>query len=304
MASGRSYWHQEQGVGRLFRPGELHGYFNDVTAKAAWPGEVDGSGLPLCNAAGRKVYWPTTVMQKGLAHWDLWLASGRSAENHWMNFRNVAHWAVEMQDSKGGWKHPVPLHPQASSDYSCMSQGQGISILVRAWRETSEPKYLDAATRAAQAMLAPVSCGGTSLQIDDQIVLEEYPCSKPRPVLNGWIFAIFGLYDYQFGSFSKQVATSLDATIRGLLMYLPKFDCGFWSLYDSGGTLASPFYQRLHIAQLDALSQAVVPHRDDFAYWRDRFSRQLASRSKKACALGFKAAQKLRHPPTIVLETK
>ena len=188
MAAGRSYWHREQGIGRAFRPGELYGYFNDVTAKADWPGEVDGNGLPLCNAGGRKVHWPTTVLQKGLAHWDLWLESGCTAEDHWNNFRNVAQWALETQDARGGWAHPARLHPHALSDYSCMSQGQGISILARAWRETGQAKYLEAATRAAHAMLVPVSSGGTSVYLGEHIVLEEFPSPELRPVLNGWIF--------------------------------------------------------------------------------------------------------------------
>jgi len=110
-------------------------------------------------------------------------------------------------------------------------------------------------------------------------------------------FAIFGLYDYQLGAYNEELSAALHATLRGLLVYLPKFDCGFWSLYDSGGTIASPFYQRLHIAQMDALSQAIPESRDQFAYWRDRFSRQLASRLKTSCAVGFKAAQKLCHSP-------
>lgn len=304
MAGGRSYWHQQQGIGRAFRPGELHGYFNDLTAKAVWPGEVDAMGLPLCKAAGRKIYWPTTVLQKGLAHWDLWLESGRSAEEHWNNFRNVAQWALETQDARGGWAHPVPLSPHALSVYSCMSQGQGISLLMRAWRETGEAEYLEAATRAVHAMLAPVSCGGTSVQEGQHIVLDEYPNPEFRPVLNGWIFAIFGLYDHQLGAYSQELTAALDATLRGLLLYLPKFDCGFWSFYDTGGSIASPFYHALHIAQLDALSRAIAGSRDHFEYWRDRFRQQMASRLKTTCAVGWKAAQKLRHPPTMVLETQ
>jgi hypothetical protein len=300
MVGGHSYWHQAQGIGRQFRPRELHGYFNDLTAKAAWPGESDRQGIPLSTLEGKKTYWPTTVLQKGLAHWDLWLQGGCNSDEHLQNFREAARWAIESQDSIGGWRHPIPLHPRALSTYSCMSQGQGVSLLVRASRETGNEEYLVAARRAIQAMLMPTVAGGTAVYEGDKLTLEERPAAVCNTVLNGWIFAIFGLYDYQLVKQDPEVSESLMGAVRGLIASLPQFDCGFWSLYDLSGAIASPFYQRLHIAQLDAMSLAFSDDRGHLSPWRDRFSRQLASRLNVFHSVAIKATQRLLRPPIVI----
>jgi hypothetical protein len=302
MATGRSYWHQEQGVGRQFHPGQLRGYFNDLTAKAEWPGETDASGVPLCKCAGAYVHWPVTVAQKGLAHWDLWLESGRTAQAHWIAFHEIAQWLLRAQDDRGGWVHPVPFHPRALSRFSCMSQGEGVSILVRAFSQTGEEQYLQAARRALEVMLEPVENGGTAVYLTNQVVLEEYPSPDRAPVLNGWIFAIFGLYDYELATSDEEMSQALRITTRTLADWLPRFDCRFWSRYDSAGMIASPFYHRLHIAQLDVLAQ-VFPEHIEFSQWRNHFSEQLRSTFKTGYAVSRKIVQKLTHPPRVILGT-
>ena len=78
MLTGRSYWHMPQGPGTQFVSGQLLGYFNDLTAQTRWPGPVDAQGIPLVRRQdGRLLYFPASVFQKALGHWDRWLASGR-----------------------------------------------------------------------------------------------------------------------------------------------------------------------------------------------------------------------------------
>jgi hypothetical protein len=74
VLAGQSYYHQPQCLGKAFRPEELAGYFNDLTAKARWAGHTDEGGIPVnILADGRRVYLATTVVQKALGHWDKWL---------------------------------------------------------------------------------------------------------------------------------------------------------------------------------------------------------------------------------------
>ena len=301
MLSGHSYWHQDQAIGRQFRSGELHGYFNDLTAKAVWSGETDTSGVPLCRCSGRTVYWPVTIAQKGLAHWDLWLESGHTAQEHRKAFFDAAGWLAKSQDARGGWTYPVLVDSTSLSSYSCMSQGEGASVLVRAFKETGIEDYVRAAKRALEIMLAPIDSGGTAVQLGDQLILDEYPSSRCTPVMNGWIFAIFGLYDYGLAVPDQTISVALAKTVLTLAEWLPKFDAGYWSRYDTAGAIASPFYHRLHIAQLDALSRA-FPEQVEFAAWRNRFESQLRSTLKASRAVGCKLIQKLMHPPRIVIE--
>ena len=74
MLANTSYYHQPQGLGKAFLAGQLQGYFNDMTAKAAWTGKVDEEGIAyhiLSN--GQRCYFPISLAQKALGHWDLWL---------------------------------------------------------------------------------------------------------------------------------------------------------------------------------------------------------------------------------------
>src|SRR5438270_1820977 len=47
MFAGTSYYHQPQNTGRLFTPGLLKGYFNDLTGKTRWNGHSDHKNLPI-----------------------------------------------------------------------------------------------------------------------------------------------------------------------------------------------------------------------------------------------------------------
>ncbi len=92
--------------------------------------------------------------------------------------------------------HTFPLQP---GWMSAMAQGEVASLLVRLHLATSEERYADGARRAIKAMLIPVSEGGTLVEKDGLPFVEEYPTAKPSCVLNGAIFAIWGLRDVGVG---------------------------------------------------------------------------------------------------------
>lgn len=64
-------------------------------------------------------------------------------------------------------------------------------------------------------------------------------------ILNGWIYGIFGLIE---------TGRDYEESIEKLREYLPTFDSQYWSIYDSTGILATPFYHQIHIKQLIELS--------------------------------------------------
>jgi heparosan-N-sulfate-glucuronate 5-epimerase len=97
-------------------------------------------------------------------------------------------------------------------------------------------------------------------------VLEEYPTTPPSHVLNGWVFALWGLYDVAHSQPGDGAAGELFArSTETLVARLPTYEIfGGWSRYDVFPhpliNVASPFYHSLHVAQLFALSQL---HPDD-----------------------------------------
>jgi heparosan-N-sulfate-glucuronate 5-epimerase len=302
MLAGKSYSHLDQSLSKRFVPGELSGYYNDLSQKVRWNGPVDAEGLPLMyTRSGEPFYHPTDLFQKALGHWDLWLSGERQEAGHYEAFLRLASWAQHAQDECGGWRTLPAFQKHYDSPYSCMTQGEGISLLVRAFSVTADNSYLKSARQALGPLLTPVDEEGTLRRVPAGLVLEEYPLRTGNTVLNGWIFGLYGLYDYLLVEESQEIQEALEANLNALIAHLPQYDTGFWSLYDAWGALASPFYHRLHIAQLRALELAFPEHAKSFAKSRATFERQLASRSNRMRAMFLKACQKLRHPPEVVM---
>ena len=73
-------------------------------------------------------------------------------------------------------------------------------------------------------------------------------------VLNGWIFAVFGLIDYLKYREDPQTAAFLKETLSTMVAVLPRYSLpNGWSFYDNDGRVSSPFYHDLHISLMDAM---------------------------------------------------
>lgn len=300
---GKSYWHQPVGIGRFFTPGQLNGYYNDYSFKAEWKGEIDEEGIPLNQSiAGGSFYFPLTVLQKALGHWELWLASGRSDDWHREQFLKLACWVLHRQDARGGWATWPDCGVQAATPYSAMTQGQAVSVLVRAWAIGQDKAFLEGAARAVALMTTAVHEGGTAYYAAEGVVLEEVPLVPPRTVLNGWINGIYGLYDFLLVEASADVEKTLDATLAALIRYLPRYDARYWSYYDTAGNLASPYYHDRHIAQLKACEGTFLEYDAELRRMRERLERQAASRLHRTAAVVAKVCQQLRNPPDAVMK--
>lgn len=176
---GQSYWHIPQEMGKQFVPGELQGYYNDLTGKAYWRSYTDNNGLPLnINMSGKLFYFPATLFQKALAHWDRLLNSNFNNEEDKKAFSNIANWALEHQDKNGGWPIWLLAGIRCTSPYSAMTQGEGISVLVRAYKLFGKEKYFDAAHKALHPLLMTIEKGGTCRHVPEGIILEELPLEQ------------------------------------------------------------------------------------------------------------------------------
>jgi heparosan-N-sulfate-glucuronate 5-epimerase len=300
MFARKGYAHRDQDLGKHFMPGRLEGYYNDLSGKIDWPGLVDRAGLPVVRApSGKYVHHPIPLLQKALGHWEAWLSSGRQNTQQRTSFLQIARWVLNNQDENGGWETWTRLGIKGALPYSAMAQGEAISVLVRAYSVIKEEAYLEGARRALTPMLTPIEKGGTSWLTSEGLVLEEIPFRTPKTILNGWIFALYGLYDLTIADDSLEARRGLENTLNALLASLHKYDAGFWSFYDTSNTLAGPFYHRLHISQLEALELSYPEHARRFRALRETFQEQLASRPNVARALTLKSYQKLRRPPEV-----
>lgn len=244
--TGKSISHVNQGVGTCYSKEKIAGYYNDLTEKIT---KDDPSILvPKYHVdSGKEIYFSIGIFQYGLAAYDLFLTTKEKI--YVDKLIACANWAIENQQDDGSWitfAYKDEAHP-----YSSMAQGEAISLLIRAHIVAGDDRYVEAAKKAKDFMLKPVSEGGTAEYDGDNVVLYEY---TPNPViLNGWIFSIWGLYDWCKYVDDEEERMVLNKSLLSLEKYLPRFDMKYWSKYEDGKRICSPFYHKLHIAQLDVM---------------------------------------------------
>lgn len=288
MLTGKSIWHVNQDIGKSFAVDTIKGYYNNMTEKVTkLPDLLENEGLPLLNTGGKDVEMPVAIFQYGLGSYDLYLQTG---ENRYLNkFNQTVKWAIEHQDDKGRWNtffYVYTHHP-----YGAMAQGEGASLLLRAYTHTGEQKYIEAAKKAIDYMLLPVEEGGTTIYRNSDIILAEY--THLPIVMNGWIFAWWGLYDYVLTTKDEgHYKALLSKSCESLINCLPNFRTSYWSKYDLAGMMASPFYHNLHIAQMQAMY--ILTGERIFDDYAKRWQRQQKNIACNTIAFVIKAIQKLR----------
>jgi heparosan-N-sulfate-glucuronate 5-epimerase len=180
--------------------------------------------------------------------------------------------------------------------YSGLAQGQGISVLVRAHRDSGDAAYLEPAKRAFASFQKPTTTGGVAFTDESgDLWFEEYIVSPPTHILNGFIWALWGVHDYFLATHDHSAQDLVGRGVRTLLHNLDRYDLGFWSLYEQSGTripmVASRFYHQLHIVQLRAMHR--LTGEGKFAEVSDRWECYSRSRPNRARALCYKSAFKL-----------
>lgn len=248
MLTGRSILHVNQNLGQFFSTTELKGYYNNLTEKVTRLEHLlDTEELPMSpDESGGEILFPVAIFQYGLGAYDLYLASEKTDSRFLRKFMQCAEWAFSNQEPSGAWNNFFFRYPQ--NPYGAMAQGEGTSLLLRAYAQSGEKRFLLSAKKSIDFMLKPLNEGGTA----DGNILLEY--THLAAVLNGWIFAWWGLYDYVLVTHDKgSYYDSLEKSCQELEEHLTKFSNSYWSMYDLAGHIASPFYHHLHISQMHAM---------------------------------------------------
>jgi len=181
--------------------------------------------------------------------------------------------------------------------YSGLAQGSGLSLLVRAAMIQGDPRFAIAADQAFDSLRLDVTRGGTStVDRNGCFWIEEYLVDPPSHILNGFIWAAWGIYDFARWTGRPDAHALWVRCVDTLDSQLPRFDVGWWSLYEAQGAdermLASAYYHRLHIVQLQVLHR--LTGRAVFGEYASRFATYLANRTSRARAFAEKSWFKLR----------
>jgi hypothetical protein len=266
VAGGNShltFWHERPAANERSRFEALGPYYMTFADKAGYPGPFDERGVPLLDYRGSigRRYNPIAIAQYGLA------LQNRGREGDRERFLAQADWLRDNleRNPKGVrvWNHHFDFEYREtlrSPWYSGLAQGQGISLLARAHAENGDARYLEAMRAAYEAFEREIEDGGVlRRESSGDVWIEEYIVDPPTHILNGFIWALWGVWDYHLSLREARAKDLFERCVATLERNLDRYDTGLWSLYELSGNalpmVASRFYHRLHVVQLEILAR-------------------------------------------------
>lgn len=205
----------------------------------------DKDGLPKVFYGNDYYYNPVTLAQYGLSIYGKYLNGEDTKEQ----LLKVADTLISLQGSNGAflynfpWKYYLNDEEYKPGWVSGMAQGQGLSLLSRAYKLTGDLKYITAGRKALEFLTTPVKQGGVmedlsylDVAFKDHIIFEEYISETPAYTLNGFMFTLLGLYDWsniEIDDSSKYISKDyFNKGIETLKVTLPFYDLGGFTAYD------------------------------------------------------------------------
>ncbi|MGH9643404.1 MAG: D-glucuronyl C5-epimerase family protein [Terriglobales bacterium] len=313
LGAGRSqltFWHETPEISapesalqqscRQFAP-----YYMSFREKADYAGPHDAVGIPMLDYRGAigPQYNPIAIAQWGLGNYNRFYETRDAARLQ--KALKAAEWLVShLEQNPHGllvWNHHFDWEYRNTLKapwYSGLAQGQGVSMLLRAHAQTGDIKFQRAAEQAFVSLTKPTAEGGVLFEDDEKnLWIEEYLVRPPTHILNGFMWALWGVFDFSRACADARARQIFDRGITTLVRNLSRFDTGYWSLYEQSGTrlkmLSSPFYHRLHIVQLRVMANLTGER--PFAEFADRWESYTRQRTNRTRALIQKSVFKLLH---------
>jgi len=226
----------------------------------------DTSGIQFYNLNGKVFFHPILVAQRGLDY----LKSYYSTKQSFLldSAKMCAHHIIQNSIYNRGvlwypYKFDFSLHNIAGETlkapwYSAMAQGQALSLFVRIFEESTDSSYLSYADKTFNSFKTnTLSTPECVIFIDEynDLWLEEYPMKEPTHALNGFNFAIYGIYDYyRIRPENKEVKNILNNSINTIYnnieLYRVKNDLSYYCLKHK---VKDEYYHFVHVEQLTQL---------------------------------------------------
>lgn len=276
-----------------------YSYIIDITENNHY-GQFDNNGIPLTDydklyernkwyfIENQEVqfgihYTPVVIAQYAFGLLDI--HKKNSSDDTLKLFKKCADWFVENINIKGDygiWEHTwtEPVYNIKAPWISAMTQGEAVSLLLRAYQLFNDNGYLAAAEKAFNSF---IKSHITFYDDNRNIWFEEFPTNPPSCVLNGYIFALFGIFDYYRVTEDKESLRLWNEGIKTLEKNIVLYDSGYWTRYDLlFKRIASNSYHFLHIDQLNVLYQltGVTLFYDTYIRW-EKYKRELRSYLKR-----------------------
>lgn len=242
------YWHPKLPFRRVSHIDEYKNkYYLDFSAKGKEYPYILENGIPLLPIDGTDIKFSITIFNYGLGLIDN-LETDKSLK---INIISILEWALKNQNEIGEWQniYEVPYFNLKYGWTSAMGQGLGISFLVRCYflNLYNKPnEILDKISKAKDALLQEKHMS----IVNKSIILQEYE-NTGFSVLNGAIFALYGLRDYDL-IYKTMLFDQYSSHLSGVFF---KYNFSpFWSKYSLSGIICSKFYHKLHIEMMSSLN--------------------------------------------------
>lgn len=220
---------------------------------------VDSNGIPVRPMRGAVIHNYTRIAGYALAHLQAYEASAGPAHRaaavaagrYFTDTGHHANGELELRAEVPGKGH--------SGTISAMAQGQAVSVLSRLYRLTGADMFAEAALASLGPFRRTVGEGGVvgRLRAAGGTAVTWYEEEAVEPlshILNGMVFAVWGLIDASEILQSSEAAALADRGLESIRLTAGQFDSGHWSWYDDPDDRrpypASASYHQLHIAQL------------------------------------------------------
>jgi hypothetical protein len=265
----------------------------------------DYQGTPLVRYNMAFYYNPVTVAQACLVDYGKYHNSKSDADREALRLVVERLYTLEYQSGSavGAFPYyfPFPVFyngtTMAPGWRSGMAQGMALSCYSRAYAVFGDQRYIDAGNRSLMMLVKPVAEGGTlgnlgglDPSLADYVIFEEYTdTSACRCTLNGFMFAMLGVYDWTQtpAADTQTAAVYWGRALDTLSHILPYFDVGGFTAYDlvyltHPGKLSMPHvepaYHPIHIYLLHAIN-SVAPKAefsDALAAWQGDYQYRTA----------------------------
>jgi hypothetical protein len=267
-------------IGPAFDDRSVRGYYIDFRSKTTSAVAGDAESLPAIQLIQLALGWWERHQAGDSGALERFLELCEAVESRAVARGDALYWPVNVVVAKYGL---------APGWFSALPQGQAASVFVRAHLASGDDRHGELALQAIRPFLA---AGTTDLvtQTTAGPLLEEAPSRPPAHILNGWMSALWGLWDVQIGLGHARAADVFAASVDCLCAHLPAYDTGWWSLYSlyphAIEDLAKPIYHRFHITQLEVFHRLTA--HPDLEETRDRWMSYDRAASRIA-AVGQKA---------------
>ncbi|HTZ86229.1 MAG TPA: D-glucuronyl C5-epimerase family protein [Solirubrobacteraceae bacterium] len=229
---------QAMAAGGYFIPSRLPVIFFTLEHNRQWwtTEPLVGSGVRV-SFPGSKIVWEHYAGQ-GIQ--IQWLGTFGAANGFYLsgkensNLRQLLGEVLPLATKRAGgiaWEYMFGFDGGKPPWTSGLSQGTALQVLARAWSRFKEQPLRDAAQQALGIFQTPPS-SGVQVKTPAGAEYAEYTYAPSDRILNGFIQAVVGLYDYTQITKDPLGLKLFEAGDAEARVETPHYDTGAWSLYD------------------------------------------------------------------------